>query len=172
MQTTTELVELAKTGDCDAIGALVDRYERAAVVIAWTILGDFHLAQDVAQDCFVVAFRQLSQLRSSEAFGGWLMTSVRRKAIKLKARAGDETVDFPLSELPDRDSDWVFVLEEILPMLRELPEQEFQVINFRYLNGFSVKEIAIETGRPIGTVTKQLSRAVRRLRTMVNEVEL
>jgi RNA polymerase sigma-70 factor (ECF subfamily) len=42
----------------------------------------------------------------------------------------------------------------------------------RYVDGRSVKEIADSTGRPVGTITKQLSRAIERLRHWLVEVEL
>ena len=60
MRTTAELVELAKDGERDAIGELVERYQRVAVATAWTVVGDFHFAQDIAQESFVAAFRRLA----------------------------------------------------------------------------------------------------------------
>lgn len=172
MQSTEQLVELAKGGKREAIATLVNRYERAAVATAWGILGDFHLAQDVTQDSFVNAFRQLSQLRSSKTFGTWLMTSVRRNAVRMKGRQQRETtVEFPLAETVMQPEGWMVAFQEILPTLVELPLQEYEVISLRYINGFSVGQIAEETGRPIGTVTKQLSRAIARLRDMVVELE-
>ena len=56
-------------------------------------------------------------------------------------------------------------------MLRRLPDQEHEVISLRYLNGYSVRQIAAETNRPLGTVTKQLSRAIHRLQEMAAELE-
>jgi len=53
---------------------------------------------------------------------------------------------------------WMVAFREMLPMLEELPPQEHAAIVLRYFNGFSVSQIAEETGRPVGTVTKQLSR--------------
>jgi RNA polymerase sigma-70 factor (ECF subfamily) len=171
MQSTEQLVELAKGGQREAIAVLVERYERAAVAAAWGILGDFHLAQDVTQDSFVTAFRQLSQLRSGKTFGSWLMTSVRRNAVRMKGRQRETTVDLPLAETVMQPEGWMVAFQETLPMLVELPPQEYEVVGLRYLNGLSVSQIAEETGRPIGTVTKQLSRAIARLREMVVGLE-
>ncbi|WP_145080479.1 RNA polymerase sigma factor [Aureliella helgolandensis] len=53
----------------------------------------------------------------------------------------------------------------------ELPSQEYEVVSYRYLNGFSICQISEETQRPIGTITKQLSRAVHRMREIVAELE-
>lgn len=171
MQSTDQLVELAKTGQREAISALVERYERIAVAAAWGILGDFHLAQDVTQDSFVTAFRQLSQLRSAKNFGSWLMTSVRRNAIRMKGRQRETTGGLPLAETVMQPEGWMLAYQEMLPMLVELPIQEYEVVGLRYLNGLSVSQIAEETSRPVGTVTKQLSRAIARLREMAVELE-
>jgi RNA polymerase sigma-70 factor (ECF subfamily) len=82
MQTTQELVEAAKAGESDAIAALVDRYQRAAITTAWAITRDFHEAQDISQECFVVAFRRLGSLNANAAFGRWLLISVRRACFR------------------------------------------------------------------------------------------
>jgi RNA polymerase sigma-70 factor (ECF subfamily) len=51
-----------------------------------------------------------------------------------------------------------------------LPEHERLVVVLRYLNGHSVAEVAAALGRPVGTVTKQLSRAIERLKVRAKGV--
>lgn len=170
MQTTAELVELAKTGDRDATGELVAHYERVAVAIAWSVVGDFHVAEDIAQESFVLAFRQLSQLRSNASFGPWLLVGVRRKAIQYKNSTTEVTLGLPLSEIVENRESWISDFEEVMPMIDRLPEQEKEVVSFRYLNGLSVRQVAEATQRPVGTVTKQLSRAIRRMIDMASEL--
>ena len=116
-------------------------------------------------------FRQLSQLRSEKTFGQWLMTNVRRNASRMKRRQRETTVDLPLEETAVQPEGWMVTFQEVLLMLVELPLQEYEVVGLRYLNGFSVSQIADETGRPLGTVTKQLSRAIAHLREMAVELE-
>ncbi|QDV25425.1 RNA polymerase sigma factor [Aureliella helgolandensis] len=119
MQTTQQLVELAKAGQRDAIGLLVQRYERLAVTTAWSIVGDFHWAQDVAQESFVTAFQQIAQLRSGATFGSWLLVSVRRNAMRHKQRQREVTTDFPMNELVAISNGWIDQFEELLPLLKE-----------------------------------------------------
>jgi len=59
--------------------------------------------------------------------------------------------------------------ERLLAAVLELRESERQVVTLRYFGGYSVKEIADIAGRSVGTVTKQLSRAHRRLRVLLKE---
>ncbi len=171
MRSTEQLVELAKTGDNAAIRELVDRYERSAVATAWSIVGDFHLAQDVAQESLVAALRQLAQLRENRAFGPWLLTAVRRNANRSRTRRPAEVNGLALSEMAEDQPAWTAEFEDLVPMLRRLADHEQMVIGLRYLSGLSVRQIAEETGRPIGTVTKQLSRAIAKLQQMLVEVD-
>ena len=60
--------------------------------------------------------------------------------------------------------------EELVEAVAGLPEHERQVVVLRYLHGYAVAEIAQALGRPVGTVTKQLSRAVQRLKQVYKGV--
>jgi len=172
MRATAELVTAAQAGDQSAFAELVRRYERVVTATAWSRLRDFHAAQDVAQESFVKAFSHLASLRSPDAFGSWLLTLVSREA-QLRAKrtrpvASLEGVD-PLS-LVARDVCLSVEQTNMVEALARLPEQERIVVVFRYLDGLTVNDIATATGRPIGTVTKQLSRAIHRLRQWLTKV--
>jgi DNA-directed RNA polymerase specialized sigma24 family protein len=54
----------------EAYGRLVERFRDMACGYAYSIVGDFHLAEDVAQEAFIVAFGKLGQLQQPEAFPG------------------------------------------------------------------------------------------------------
>ena len=66
------LVLRAQGRDQEAYGQLVRRFQDMAYGYAYALLGDFHLAQDAAQEAFVEAYRCLPGLRNPEAFPGWL----------------------------------------------------------------------------------------------------
>ena len=63
MPSTEELVKAAQAGEKAAFAELIRRYERAAIITAHSVLGDFHLAQDAAQEAFVIAYQKLSRIR-------------------------------------------------------------------------------------------------------------
>lgn len=171
MRNTHELVEAAKAGDGYAIAALVERYQRAAITTAWAITRDFHEAQDISQECFVVAFRRLASLKANEAFGRWLMISVSRAAIQAKKNQVIKANGMQFIDVADVQPDWLSEFADIFPLIDQLPAHEQEVIRLRYLSDLAFEEIASITGRPVGTVTKQISRAVARLRSLVSEVE-
>lgn len=165
----------AKEGDIAAYANLVRNFERLAVMRAWNIVGDFHLAQDIAQEAFVIAFRKLHELRSPDAFSGWLSTIVRREAIRMdrKRKSSPEHNSDSLEEQPDTKltgPDWFERHAAIVNAIQSLPDHEQDVIVLLYLEDRSTNEIASMLDRPIGTVTKQISRAIKRLQSILVEV--
>jgi RNA polymerase sigma-70 factor (ECF subfamily) len=76
-----ELVRLARGGDVDAFGALVERNRRAVYRAAYAALGSASDADDVVQETFVIAYRKLSSFRGDSAFKTWLLSIAWRKAL-------------------------------------------------------------------------------------------
>jgi len=165
MPSTEELVDATRAGDSSAFAQLVRRYERAAVITACAVLGDFHAAQDATQEAFVVAYGNLNQLRSAATFGPWLLKIVKRQALRLRESSRPEQINVEVMDAPSGEANaWVTRYREVIEELERLPEHERTVVVLRYVEGNSVQQIADLVGKPVGTVTKQLSRAVRRLR--------
>lgn len=170
MQTDAEIVRAVLGGDRGAFAALVARHERAVWATAWRVLRDDHAAADAGQEAFLKAFHRLGGLRRQEYFGVWLLRITRREAVRLaRLRARDPSR--PLDDLnahPPRSGGRATRLdadaEELLAAVARLPEHERLVVALHYLDGLPVAEVAAVLGRPVGTVTKQLSRAVERLK--------
>ncbi len=151
---------------------LVRCYERAAVITAHSVLRDFHLAQDAAQEAFVISHQRFGQLRDAASFGPWLLRIVRRRALRLgRGRNAELLVAGGVDRAATKTGDWMEPYEEVVQQIARLPEHERIVVVMRYVDGRSVKEIADTTGRPVGTITKQLSRAIERLRDWLVEVQ-
>lgn len=173
MRTDAELVTAVLDGEKETFAVLVKRYERPVRAVALDVLGDYHSASDVSQEAFVKAYEQLAGLRKPEAFGPWLMKITHRCALdsarkklkeprlEMKAAALTENPDGQLDEEKQR----------LLAAVVKLPGSEKQVVMLRYLGGNSVKDVADIVGRSVGTVTKQLSRAHKRLRTILERSE-
>jgi RNA polymerase sigma-70 factor (ECF subfamily) len=169
VRTDAELVNAVLDGEKQAFAVLVKRYERPVRAVALDVLSDYHLASDVSQDAFVKAYEQLAELRKPEAFGPWLMKIAYRYALdsarqkqkeprlEVKATAFIESPNGQLDEEKQR----------LLAAVVKLPRSEKQVVMLRYLGNNSVKDVADIVGRSIGTVTKQLSRAHKRLQKIL-----
>jgi RNA polymerase sigma-70 factor (ECF subfamily) len=180
MAPDAEIVGAVVRGQRDAFATLVARYERGAWVVARRVLRDDHAAADATQQAFLQAYQRLGNLREPERFGAWLMRIVRREAIR-EARRRTRRLDRPLED-PDGDPTDVPIApsgqatalsedsEVVLAALARLPEHERVAVALRYLDGYSVIEVAEALGRPLNTVTKQLSRAIGRLKRILRGV--
>jgi RNA polymerase sigma-70 factor, ECF subfamily len=74
---TSALVRRGQAGDADAFAELVRAHQDLSVAYATSILGDYYLAEDAAQESFVEAYRALTALREP-AFGAWFGACMRR----------------------------------------------------------------------------------------------
>jgi RNA polymerase sigma-70 factor (ECF subfamily) len=172
MKTPAELVSAVLAGDRQAYAELVRLYERAVIAAGWSVLGDFHLAQDLAQEAFVTAHDKLATLRDRSAYGTWVVQIARHKALRLRKRDASSPATcqfmdgFAASSDPNTDD----FREDLLRAIDRLPEQERLVVVLRYFDGLPVETVAQITSQPVGTVTKQLSRAVDRLRRLTRRV--
>jgi RNA polymerase sigma-70 factor (ECF subfamily) len=176
MLSDAEIVRAVLAGDREAFASLVTRHERAAWATARCILRDDHAASDAAQEAFLQAYHRLSSLREPARFGFWLLRIVRREAVRLARQRSRHTTrslaevnrdppdDMQPSARLSNDS------EAVLAAVTRLPVHERLVLVLRYIDGLSVAEIASVLGRPVGTVTKQLSRAIARLKGNLREV--
>ncbi len=173
MQTDAELVNAVLNGEKHVFAELVRRYERPVRGIALDVLGNYHSATDVSQDAFVRAYERLAGLRKPESFGPWLMKITRRCALDSARRRPKETQLEPkiaaATESPNGQLDED--KQKLLAAVVKLPRSEKQVVILRYLGDNSVKDVADIVGRSVGTVTKQLSRAHKRLRKILERSE-
>ncbi len=167
-KSTEEFVNESRDGDSGAFTELVRLYERAAWIVAWRVLRDHHLSSDAIQNAFIEAYTHLPQLKTSSHFGPWLMRIAHREALRISRRVDKSVPLDPVLEIAENqtnDSD----SNSLILAIGELPEHERMVVALKYFSGYSVAEIARDNGRPIGTVSKQLSRAVNRLRKIIQE---
>lgn len=158
------LVTLAALGDERAFAELVKRRQATVRGLLRRLCGNAALADDLAQDAFVQAWRSLSQLRNAAAFGGWLkQVAVRtwlqyaRKA-KLAVEPLDDTTTVEAAVMPASER---IDLDRALARLN--PAQRL-CVSLSYGEGLSHGEIADATGWPLGTVKSHVARGGARLR--------
>ncbi len=165
------LVKEVLDGSKDAYAELVRRYERPAKASAMHVLGNYHSAEDAAQEAFIKAYRQLAGLRKPETFGPWLLTIVRRCALDMADRKRLNVSLDHLGDMPDHqrngrlDED----KQQLLQQVMRLGDSERQVVLLRYFGSHTIQQVADITGRSVGTITKQLSRAHQSLRNQIKE---
>ncbi len=169
-QSDSQLVKAALNGNRDAYGRLFERHERSVQAVVLTILGDYNAAQDAVQESFVTAYRKLGGLRKASSFGPWIRKIARRQAIQmyrdmLKREDAKQRI-INMNAVSD-DGRIDELNRGLLEAVMHLPKHERAVIMLRHFDGHSAKMISEMTGRPVGTVTMQLSRAHARLHKLL-----
>jgi RNA polymerase sigma-70 factor (ECF subfamily) len=164
-----DLVAAVLRSDRNAFAALIERYAVSVKTVAMNIVRDHHAAEDVAQETFVLGYQKLRSLRVPSLFGRWILKIARHLALRSLRTVRDDVsldsaADFALPETSHMDTDL------LSSELMRLPEREQRLLMLRYFNGHSIEEISRITGRPVGTVTKQMSRGYARLRERLSEI--
>jgi RNA polymerase sigma-70 factor, ECF subfamily len=161
-RTEGELVEAARNRDVESFGELYRRHYAPAVGVAYSVLGDRHLAEDAAQEAFVVACRQLAGLRKPDRFAPWICTIARRVAIQM-ARSRRERERLDESEAAPTISRGPHASDVVRQAVGALPERAREVVVLHYFTGLSHKEIAMSLGVSAEAVHGRLVRARRML---------
>jgi RNA polymerase sigma-70 factor (ECF subfamily) len=165
-----ELVRRARRGDERAFGLLVERYQRAAYAVAFSVTRRHEDAEDAAQESFLVALERLEECRTPERFAGWLMTIVRNRSRNLVRREGlRETDQVPIgassrTPTPDKETELAELQDVLREALEELPEVQREIVLLHDLEGWKHREIADRIGLPSGTVRSHLHFARKALR--------
>ncbi len=171
MEELKSLVLRAQSGSVDAFGLLVHRFQDLAVGYAYTLLRDFHLAEDAAQEAFVGAYLELSRLREPAAFAGWLRRLVFMRCTRIRRGKRLEVVPLDLAAqiaapLPDPLECLVAgeLSQQVGRAIQVLAEPDRQVVTLFYISSYSHAEIAAFLEVPESTVKKRLHDARRRLK--------
>jgi len=167
------LVIAAREGDRAAFGLLYDRYARMVHGILFARVPPREV-DDLLQEVFLAAMRQLHALRDTARFGAWLATITRNRANDYYRRTGPEearTEPVLDDEHAERGNDHEQEQEAaiILEMIRGLPETYREPLILRLVEGMTGPEIAERTGLTHGSVRVNLCRGMQMLREKLGQ---
>ncbi|MEO8371039.1 MAG: sigma-70 family RNA polymerase sigma factor [Candidatus Solibacter sp.] len=173
------LVARARTGDTDAFRVLVERHSRALFRLAFRMTGNQQDAEDVVQDSFLRAYKQLSRFDERASFGTWLyriavncsLDLVRsRKRRNEHIAPADSDMDDPILSLPandpapDRLALSGEVRERVAEAMTELSASERTAFVLRHYEGMCIEEVSRVLGCQPGAAKHSVFRAVQKLR--------
>lgn len=159
-------VRSARRGDRAAFGRLVRQFQDAVAAVVLARLGPGPDVEDVCQEAFVAAYRQLTQLRDPARFGPWVCGTARNLALRwLRDRRLEAALPAALaarqqahpSELADR----------VMAAVADLQERLREPLTLYYIDGYTTDEVANLLQLPPGTVRRRLHEARSRLRERV-----
>lgn len=161
----------AQQGDLTAFDAVVKQFQDMAVGYAYSILHDFQLAEDAAQEAFIQAYIDRTMLREPLAFPAWLRKLVFKQCDRITRRKKvittpfDDTVNLqdasptPLEVVEQRETQ-----DMVLSAVDTLPKDQRIVATLFYINGYSLSEVGKFLDVPAITVKSRLHSARAKLR--------
>lgn len=169
-ENTGILVQKAQDGDVNAFGKLVEIFQDAVFGAAYAMVRNFHDAEEIAQEAFMLAYQELPRLREPEKFPGWLrritMTAcsrfLRSRSISYQdlSTVADTPADLPR---PDAAAEAKELKEQILMEIGALSEKNRLVTTLYLVNGYSYKEISDFLETQVTTVKSRLHESRRKL---------
>lgn len=157
-----ELLEASRRGERDAFGALIERYQGVVCAVSYSRTGDHALSEDVAQETFIAAWRQLGQLREPGRLRAWLCGIARNLARKARRRSAREAplervLVFeganPFDQAAEAESGRV-----VRDALLRVPETYRDVLVLYYRDQRSVRDVAVALGLTEAAVLQRLAR--------------
>ena len=160
-------------GDQDAATAFVRRYQARVYGLALTVVGSPALAEEVAQEAFVKAWRHASTYDERRGrVATWLLTITRNTAIDTVRYRREAPVDPDVltktlvdgRAVPAAPADTWVTAELVREALRRLPVEQSRPVVLMTFYGFTAAEIAERYGIPVGTVKTRVRRGLGVLR--------
>jgi RNA polymerase sigma factor (sigma-70 family) len=163
MMSFTDLVIKCQNGDTRAYGQLVERFQGMAFGYAYSLLGDFHLAQDATQEAFLEGFRNVGAIREPRAWPAWLRRIVFKHCDRLRRRKRLTTVPLEAgaavaddAPLPDELMEREEMNDQIMAALDVLTEEERAIAILFAVHRYRQSEIGLFLERPLHTVKNRL----------------
>ena len=169
-----ELIARCKAGDQEAHRRLYKLYSKAMYNVGLRITRSEEEAEDVLQEAFINAFRNIDSYRGDATFGAWLKRIVVNKAINAVSRKkhdpipDDDRWDVAEDEPPADYGDGLTV-DRVKRCIEELPDGYRTVLSLYLLEGYDHQEIGEIMGISESTSKSQLNRAKARLRELLTQ---
>ena len=178
IENDVQLIRRILSGDDEAFNTLVRKYQKSVHALAWRKVGDFHFAEEIAQDAFLQAYKNLAMLKDPKQFAGWLYVIANRLSLRWIQRnrsAMQSLEDTSMGEI-EKSSYTRYLSEQreteaterryaiVKKLLQRLPESERTVVTLYYLGEMTVKEIGKFLGVSVNTIKSRLRRARERLK--------
>ena len=168
------VIEKCREGDNRAQYELYKLYSKAMFNVSMRITNDYTEAEDVLQEAFISAFKNLYSYKAEASFGSWLkrivinasINAVRKRRSELVPMDERTAIDVPDDQYED-DSDWQ--VEKVRKAIQKLPDGYRVVLSLYLLEGYDHAEIGEVMGISESTSKSQYSRAKKKLLEIMKE---
>jgi len=172
-----ELVRIVREADPQRYSEIIDRYQGKLFAYLYRLIGDREEAEDLLQDVFIKAYRNLFSYDTDRKFSSWIyriahneaVNHIKRKSLKRfisleNVTSTKDKLDASSSE-EDAQTSWIRkeIGKEVDTAINRLPFKYKQVLVLRYYSDKSYEEISEILGKPINTVGTLIKRAKNKL---------
>ncbi|MBA2504211.1 MAG: sigma-70 family RNA polymerase sigma factor [Pyrinomonadaceae bacterium] len=179
VMTDEQIVARAQAGDREAFGEIVRRWQRRIFALAYGMLGSAEEANDVAQETFFSAYRNLQSFRGEAKVSSWLhriavnqcITRQRRQKVRRESPLDAETVlgetqiaSVTHAESPARHAEGRACAKDVRQAVGSLPPELRQIVLMKEFEEMTFQEIADALELPLSTVKTRLYTALKQLR--------
>ncbi|MBL7849301.1 MAG: RNA polymerase sigma factor [Cyclobacteriaceae bacterium] len=171
-----DLIEQCRQGSREAHYRLYKLYARSMYNVGYRIVNHAGEAEDVLQEAFISAFRNLEYYRGDASFGSWLKRIVVNKAInvlkKRRAEPLEEGADFEVADPADDEREFPYTVDQVKKAIAALPDGYRSVLSLYLLEGYDHAEIAEIMGISESTSKSQFNRSKKKLLSLLEEGKL
>ena len=161
-------------GDHNAYRNLIRTYQEMAFTIAFAVIKDAQLAEEIVQDAFLKAFQRLRQFKLESSFKSWFYRIVTNEALMcLRKQKRDNLLFIELPEVDASNEDEIASddLEKYIEAaMLQLPSRESLVLRLFYLEQMSLQAVTDATGWSVNNVKVILHRARKRIKLIITEL--
>ena len=178
MENDINIINLVKKGDSRAFDILVVKYQDRLIYSVYKFCKDLELSQDITQEAFVTAFRNIDKFRGESSFYTWIYRiaiNTAKNYFSNKSRGAEtyneDILDTALSDmsLNSDNPETLLAAEEMKDAVNQafqnLPDEIRSTLSLREYDGLSYEEIAKVQNCPIGTVRSRIFKG----RELINE---
>ncbi|ANQ48959.1 RNA polymerase sigma factor [Flammeovirga sp. MY04] len=170
----TATLERCKEGDRKAQYEIYQQYSKAMYNVAVRIVNNLEEAEDVLQEAFLNAFRNIHQFSGTSTFGAWLKRIVVNHSINYVNKRRIDFVDtetHPIDQIKEEDpldNEAIFNIDKIREAIQLLPDGYRVVFSLYLLEGYDHNEISEILNISVSASKSQYSRAKKKLRDILN----
>lgn len=172
-----ELIRIIREKDTELYGEIIERYQGKLFAYLYRLIGEKEEAEDLLQDVFIKAFRNLHSYDANRKFSSWIyriahneaVNHIKRKSLKRFISLDNitSTKDKLESSSPEDNAEASWIRKEtgkeVDNAIKKLPLKYRQVLVLRYYSDKSYEEISEILGKPVNTVGTLIKRAKNKL---------
>ena len=177
-----ELVKKSQLGDKNAFEELVRRHQELVFSLAYKLTGNRELANDVAQEAFIRAWKAIQKFRGDSTFSTWIYRitvntawTLRKKAKKHYSLNIEDTQE-PVVIDEKKDPEFLAINSDLSSVLKkaleQIPIEQRIIVELKNIEGRSHKEIAEYLDISVTAAKVRLHRAHQKLRNILEEIDV